>query len=180
MKNLLKILALAFLTANAHAATEFTSDFTAASTGGNGNGFYYFDEHQASQTFSGTGLFNVNQLQLSLDLIWNSLTEDIGFTFYLNDFEIGTTGYSPSDSLGSTTLDFSFAPQADIAGDWTLLMDVTSPVCQGCGAVRFGSIAPMTLTSAVPEPSVMALMFGGLGVVGFSALRRRKQNLSNA
>lgn len=49
--------------------------------------------------------------------------------------------------------------------------------CKNCAPFRFGDTGAYLsspLISPVPEPSTIALMLGGLGLVGFMAARRRK------
>jgi hypothetical protein len=61
-----------------------------------------------------------------------------------------------------------------MAGDWTLSMDVTTPVCAGCGAVQFGSSNPLApIGSSVPEPASLAVF--GLALAALAAARRRAQ-----
>ncbi len=48
--------------------------------------------------------------------------------------------------------------------------------CNNCDTARFGDTGAYlsSRVSPVPEPSAIALMLGGLGLVGFMAARRRK------
>ncbi len=176
MKNIILAIGIFLLSANANAVITYDADFSNAATGG-GGGWYYFDPHQATQTFISTGLDYVDQLQLTLNSDVVGITELLGFTFYLNGFEIGSYDYSPGDSAGASYLDFSFASQYSASSDWTLLMDVTTPVCSGCGSLRFETSNPLTLIDnedsggTVPAPATLALM--GLGLVGFGLSRRR-------
>ncbi len=48
--------------------------------------------------------------------------------------------------------------------------------CRNCAPFRLGNTGAYLSSpvSPVPEPSAIALMLGGLGLVGFMAARRRK------
>jgi hypothetical protein len=52
--------------------------------------------------------------------------------------------------------------------------------CRNCSPSRSGNIGAYLSSpvSPVPEPSAIALMLGGLGLVGFMAARRRKTSLN--
>lgn len=83
----------------------------------------------------------------SFDAAWNPLFGDF----------IG-----PVDGVGH----FNLLPGPSVSH--VVLMSFSPPV-PGMGI----EIDNLTFTSAVPEPSVYALMLGGLGLVGFVARRRR-------
>jgi hypothetical protein len=156
-------------------AQSYSDNFTNVGTEGypGGAGFFFFIGDNASQTFS-TGLTSVDEVQLQLNLGENGnyASQDLGLTLSVNGTDVGSTTYSVGDQ-SSHSLDFTFGPLASGTGDWTLDLRVTTPVCSGCGAVQFGTYAPMTLISNVPEPETYALMLAGLGFLGFAARRRK-------
>jgi len=84
-------------------------------------------------------------------------TYDISGVFSVAEFTEVSTGESTFLDAGSYMLSISGIASAESTG-YTL----------------------NTVTSPVPEASTVALMLGGLGMVGFMAIRRRKQNAQHA
>lgn len=80
-------------------------------------------------------------------------TYDISGVFSVAEFTEVSTGQSTFLDSGSYILSISGVASAESTG-YTL----------------------NTVTSPVPEPSTIALMLGGLGLVGFMAMRRRNQS----
>ncbi|MCM8594929.1 PEP-CTERM sorting domain-containing protein [Accumulibacter sp.] len=155
------------------ASAAFTSDFVAAGTGGQyGLGFYQAFGDQASQTFTGTGLGSVGEMQLILNLgpTGNTLnSETLGFTFYLNSVAVGTTTYAPFDQ-SIQSLDFTFPALTSVSEDWTLLMRVTTGVCAICRTVQLATQG--NTFALVPEPATLALLGVAVAILGWSAGRR--------
>lgn len=80
-------------------------------------------------------------------------TYDISGIFSIAEFTEVSTGQSTFLDTGSYMLSISGVAPANSTG-YTL----------------------NTVTSPVPEPSTVALMLGGLGMVGFMAIRRKQKN----
>lgn len=183
MKHFALLLAAASLTAvaapTAASAQTYSSNFTDIGLEGAPAfpGYYYFVGHDASQTFSLTGLTSVTGLDLQLNAgpDGNYVTEPLTLTFLINGSAVGTTTYNPGDPAGRL-LSFVFSPILDGTQTYELTASVTGPVCVGCGAVNFSTDSPFTLfgAAAVPEPSTWAMMLFGFGMVGFSVRRQRR------
>jgi hypothetical protein len=148
-------------------------------SGGDGSGSYYRDDHEASQTFSATGLTEVSSLQLTLRLAdpdhsSNQLIEPLTFSFQLNGTTVGSTLYQPlggHDEYDPRHLDFDFAPLFNAAGDWTLRMWVSKAGTSATpGNIRLSSNNPFEIS--IPEPSGLALVALGLVAAGLFYRRR--------
>ncbi len=159
------------LSSASFATPIFSTNYTAPSTGGASGNYYYFVGHNASETFTSTGLMTAEQVLLTLNPNANATTQPLGFTFYLNSIEIGSYTFPLSYDITPAVLDFTFPTLTSASGDWTLAMNVTTPVCGGCGSVRFSSTNPLSIVGAVPEPTTLALM--GLGLAGIGWKRRK-------
>lgn len=155
----------------ARANVIYNANFSAPATGGSSFHYYFFVGHSASQTFA-SGLSSVDHLDLTLNPTHASNTQPLGFTFYLNGFDIGQTTFAPGD-FSPDILDFDFASVTDALGNYTLLMSVTAPVCGGCGSVAFSTQNALSLSqsSSVPEPMTLALL--GAGLLGIGVSRKR-------
>lgn len=102
-----------------------------------------------------------------------STTGTTQFTTYVwNPDRTPGIGLSSADLInGLWTPDVSWSTAGTFAslgmteGEYTISDSVTNEFI----SIQIGQV------SAVPEPSTYALMFGGLGLVGFMAARRRKQ-----
>lgn len=111
---------------------------------------------------SGTsGMFLVKEVAGVSSTIWQKETNWTSGTKY--DFEIHRGGGSIGFSLGGNLQ--SFLDTEFLTGKIGVYTESQT--------ANFTNLA--VSVSAVPEPSTIALMAGGLGLVGFMAARRRKQ-----
>lgn len=90
------------------------------------------------------------------------------------------TDISLEDMVG-TTYDisgvFSVAEFTEVSTGGSTFLDAGSYILSISGvASAYSTGYTLNTVTAVPEPSTIALMLGGLGMVGFMAARRRKQN----
>ena len=84
------------------------------------------------------------------------------FTALINSATTGLINYTVTDGDGM------FAGATGTGTSTATLTDLASPFAD------FTEAGSFSITAAVPEPSTTALMFAGLGVVGYAARRRRK------
>lgn len=150
--NILKTLLVASLFTATTSASALTVDFDVF----DGSSFY------GSGSFTG-----------------NDMNSDNLLTFgELNVFSFVSTGYGHNVSLGdlTDTGDYDINSSDWIANgvSWSGYPDDAFFTWDN----RYRSVNSTwatVITSVVPEPSTYALMFGGLGLVGLMAARRRKQ-----
>ena len=128
-----------------------------------------------SETFTGTGLNSVNQIDLEFSVTQNVLSSG-AFTNWdvlVNDNVVGSWSWKDSDGTGVVDLSFNFA---DIfgAGTYDIAMEVTNEVAGGSGSIAIGYPGEMILTggAAVPEPATMMLF--GIGILGLAGVSRKK------
>jgi hypothetical protein len=141
---------------------------------------YHIDPNIATGYIYHTGLGNPNFASVSLPNIGNSNPYSL---FLLNgtSWVFNTTlGPDSPFSFGALGVD-----QFEVLGiDPSLGLDPNNPVAfvtalTFVGAGDFtGTMTPVTIETAVPEPSTWAMMILGFAGVGFMAYRRRHQSMS--
>lgn len=115
----------------------------------------------------------------SFDWIWTNEEVDQGYSPYdFGDFAFAT--FSLDNSLNKFV--DTFQPTGT-SGTYQWTSTGTGPLTWAVGVVNTEdksvssgvTISNLTTISAVPEPSIYALLLGGIGLVGFMAAKRRKQ-----
>lgn len=151
-------------------------------TGTEGHIASHFDienTHAGNYGTTGQYLTNGSHRYLAIMMEFANPVESIGFNIghSTNDwiFEVFDSGMNSLGSLGLVPtgnhhLDFSYFEIVASNISFARLTDVEVHNAQD--QIYLDNF---TFTSAVPEPTVYALMLGGLGLVGFMANRRRKQ-----
>lgn len=149
--------------------------YTASPTGGN---FFASD----SQYYPGTLSQLVGNLTKGVDYILTfdyALAQQVGFygANYDNFWEVGF-GSAKQNTTKLTIPDDGFSgwKSASMTFTATSTRELLSFLAKGTapGAPPFMLLDNVSLVSAVPEPATLALMLGGVGLLGFSARRRRK------
>lgn len=159
--------------------TSTDDDFIGFVFGWNGTeDFYLFDWKQANQSIGGYGYegFTLSKISGTDVNFWNHSGTDIA---------VLATDYSTTNGWADNTLyDFSLSYTSNnitigIDGNEIFNLDGT----YGAGQFGFYNYSQQNVfyqgftesVAAVPEASTMAMMLGGLGLVGFMAARRKKQ-----
>lgn len=125
------------------------------------------------ETYVGTGLASVVQLDLELEVVENVLSggSQVDWDVRVNGNSVGS--FSVAEGyLGAISESFAFAAIAG-AGTYTVGIHVSNEVAPGFGSIALEKNADSTMTlHAVPEPASMAAL--GLGALALIRRRRSK------
>ncbi|MEM6440675.1 MAG: VPLPA-CTERM sorting domain-containing protein [Pseudomonadota bacterium] len=171
-------------------------DFPTASstTTASGDRFYFLDSHSVEETFSDTGVFGIERVELDLDFIQSlsfTLNEaELTFDVRLNGELIGAFSHNGALGPGIRSFGFDVVDPDPLSDDYTLLLDVSNSLPNGNGSIEFGLTSSVARfigqdgaggggagggggEAAIPLPAAGWLLLSGLGAVGLAARRRR-------
>jgi PEP-CTERM motif len=161
-----------------------TSSSTVSGSGtfgfhGSDIGYFFVTGNSVSQTYAGTGLNSVSELQLSINVDQNLLNSGgfVDLNVTLNGTTVGQFVRTDVEGTGITNLDLTFAPIVG-GGTYTVGLTEINTVPEGLGSIAIAEGGNLTLNSptAVPEPaSVILLGLGSLGLVAHGLRRRPRQ-----
>jgi len=127
------------------------------------------------ETFAGTGLASVVQLDLDIEVVENLLATgaQVDWDVRVNGTSVGSFTVFDTDGAGVRNESFTFAAIAG-AGTYTVGMHVSNIVADGAGSISLAKNgnSSMTLHDPVPEPASMAAL--GLGTLALIRRRRAK------
>jgi len=121
-----------------------------------------------TQTFTGTGLASVNELDLVLPITQYGLQVPVDWNVKVNNQLVGSWVWTPGASTGQLDVTYRF-PDIVGADSYTVSMQVSNEVPPGDGSIAIGT-GTMTLQggSSVPDACSTLALFGlGLSVLGF-------------
>lgn len=140
---------------------DFTVDDAVAST--NYPGYFEFaDTFDFTYSWSGAGDFAA--------IMFSTAGTDIAYfdSVEITNVATGVTGYFGNFSTANISIDGS---QLNLNPGEQYEMVLTGFANTATGSMYTMNASPI---AAVPEPAMMGLMLGGIGMVGFMANRRRK------
>jgi len=131
---------------------------------------------KVEETFAGTGLASVIQLDLSFEVTENVLADgwSVDWEVRVNGTAVGNFSVADTDGTGWRNESFSFAA-INGAGTYTIGMHVTNEVAGGAGSIALGKNGDNSMTlheTVVPEPASMTAL--GLGALALIRRRRAK------
>jgi hypothetical protein len=154
------------------------SDVVASVGAIDGDEFGYFWSNargdRITETFNGTGLYEVTELDLEFDVTRNVLSSGAytDWNVFVNGTSVGGFIWSAADGVGTANFSFVFGPIVG-NGAYTISMEVANTVADGHGSIAIGFPGSATLTGrAVPEPAMLSMF--GVGILGVWLRRRRK------
>jgi len=158
-----------------------SADSTVVASAGaiDGDEFGYFWSwvrgDRITETFAGTGLYDVTSLDLEFEVTRNVLVSGryVDWNVFVNGISVGGFIWSEADGTGTVNLSYTgFTPIVG-NGSYTISMEVANTVDPGYGSIAIGFPGSATLTGrSVPEP-IMLSMFG-VGILGVWLRRRRR------
>ena len=186
MKKILGLLFACFFVGSV-SATPITLDFPSSDSivggptgsgflGAGGGGVHFVAGDSLTETFIGTGLAVVDSSRWIFDMS-DFTAADVNNTFDLliNGTVIGDFAFLGLGQGSSThSFDLSFTHAAIAGDDYTLSMVATSTVPPGLASWNWlaGGTVTLDSSSAVPEPTTIALLGFGLAGIGFA--RKKK------
>jgi chitodextrinase len=144
-----------------------------------GDEFGYFWDwtrgDRITETFTGTGLYDVTSLDIEFEVTRNVLVSNryVDWNVFLNGTAVGGFTWSEADGTGTVNLSYTgFTPIVG-NGTYTISMEVANTVDPGYGSIAIGYAGSATLTgNSVPEPMMLSMF--GVGILGVWLRRRRK------
>ena len=125
-----------------------------------------------SQSYAGSGVFGVTNLELDLNVTQNVLNSgaSVQWDVLINGQDVGDWNVTQGSGTGISHLSLNFGAVAGQFSSLALVVKNNVPV--GLGSIALG-LDTMGSVTAVPEPETYGMLLGGLAVVGLMARRKR-------